>query len=240
MTWVGHPMMDAAPVDALRAAAEPPSAGLNPWRRTVGLLPGSRPREVSRHLPVMLAAAARLAWRMPGVQFLLLKAPGVPETLIESHVRRAAIDVRIVSGAAPAALAQLDAAVVASGTATLETALAEIPMVVVYKTSWPTYLAAKMVLRIPRFALVNVVAERNLVPELLQHHATPARIAEALIELLRNQEKADAIREGLREVKQRLGPPGAVERAARAVTECLQVFNRSSAARVPAGSPDRS
>jgi lipid-A-disaccharide synthase len=220
VTWVGHPLIDAARPsmsqdDALRRFS------LNPWRRTVGLLPGSREHEVARHLPVMLAAAERIAWRMPGIQFLIPKAPAIPAAAIERDMRRSTADVRLADGSIADALMVLDAAAVASGTATLETALAEIPMVVVYKTSWPTYLAARVVVRVPRIAMVNVVAERAVVPELVQHRASPARIAEAVTGLLRDDERCEAMKEGLREVRRRLGPPGAVDRAARVVAEML-------------------
>lgn len=220
VTWVGHPLIDEAhPTMGREVAAE--RVGLNRWRRTVGLLPGSRPQEVARHLPVMLAAAERIAWRMPGIQFLLPRAPTIPSAMIERHVRRASIDARVCDGPIADALQLMEAAVVASGTATLETALAEIPMVVVYKASWPTYLAARMVITIPHIAMVNVVAQRAVVPELLQHRANPRRIAETLTDLLRDDERCEAMREGLREVKRRLGPPGAVDRAARVVLELL-------------------
>jgi lipid-A-disaccharide synthase len=220
VTWVGHPLLDEAASAAPREPATQ-ALGLNPWRRTVGLLPGSRGQEVARHLPLMLAAAERMAWHMPGLQFLLLKAPALPDAALQDLVRRAPISVRLATAPAPEALALMDAAVVASGTATLETALAGVPMVVIYRASWPTYLAARLALRIPRIAMVNVVAQRAVVPELLQHQATPARIADTLLRLLRDDEACHVMREGLQEVRRRLGPPGAVDRAARAVTELL-------------------
>ncbi len=224
VTWVGHPLIDSArpsipSEEAIRRF------GLNPWRRTVGLLPGSRMAEVRRHLPLMLAAARALAWQMPGAQFLLPRASSVPHECFTSALARARLDVRLVDGPVADALQLMDGAMVASGTATLEAALCEVPMVVVYRASWPTYLAARMVVRVPRIAMVNLVAERALVPELIQHRARPQRIASALLELLRNDERCAAVREGLREVRRRLGPPGAVERAAAAVFDLLQTVS---------------
>lgn len=221
VTRVGHPLIEAAHPTRTKDAALK-QFGLNPWRRTVGLLPGSREDEVRRHLPLMLGAARRIAWRMPGVQFLLSKAPALPSSLIEEPASHAGIDVRIAEGPIYDALQLMEAAIVASGTATLETALCEVPMVVVYRISWPTYLAARLVVRIPHIALVNVIGERLIVPELVQHQATPRRAARAVLRLLRDDERRTRMQEALREVRQRLGPAGAVDRAASVVSEMLQ------------------
>ena len=225
VTWVGHPLVDMVRVTRSRDEALA-AFGLNPWRRTVGLLPGSRPDEVRRHVPLMLATAKRIRWHMPGVQFLLAKAPGIPREQLETALARDGVDVRIAEGPVSDALQLMEAAIVASGTATLETALCEVPMAVVYRASWPTYCAARMVLRVPHIALVNVVAERPLVPEFLQHHAKPKRIAAEVVDVLRNARRNETMRQGLREVRAALGPPGAVERAASAVLACLQSSGR--------------
>ena len=221
VTWVGHPLMDEAR-PALSKAEAAQRMGLNPWRMTVGLLPGSRADEIRRHLPLMLAAANRIAWRMPGVQFLLLKAPTVSRDALNALLARARLDVSVAEGPVSNALPAMDSAIAASGTVTLETALGGVPMVVVYRTSWPTYLAARAVIRIPHIALVNVVAGHPIVPEFLQHRAEPKRIAAAVIELLRNDERRRIMQEALREVKTRLGEPGAVDRAASVVLETLK------------------
>jgi len=220
VTWVGHPLMDGARSTVSKADAVT-RLSLNPWRMTVGLLPGSRADELRRHLPLMLSAARRIAWRMPGVQFLLPKAPTVSREALNALLARTRLEVSVTEGAASDALPAMDCAIVTSGTATLETALGEVPMVVVYRTSWPTYLAARAVIRIPHIALVNVVAGRAVVPEFLQHRASPARIAATVVELLRNDAQRRAMQEGLREVRTRLGEPGAVERAAGVVLEVL-------------------
>jgi lipid-A-disaccharide synthase len=221
VTWVGHPLVDGAkPTLTLEQARE--RFNLNPWRRTLGLLPGSREREIDRHLPLMLAAARRIAWHMPGIQFLLPKAPTMSATALHRHLNRARLAVRVAAeGSIHDALQAMEAAVVASGTATLEAALSGIPMVVVYRASWPTYWAARAVIRIPHIALVNVVAGRRLVPELVQRQATARRVADAAIALLRDESRGVTIREGLREVRERLGEPGAVDRAAEAVLGML-------------------
>ena len=227
VTWVGHPLADEAR-PTLRREEALERFGLNEWRMTVGLLPGSRRDEVRRHLPLMLAAARRIRWRMPGVQFLLPKAPTVPREAVAPLVSRSGIEVRLAEGSVHDALQLMDAALIASGTATLDAACCGVPMVVVYRASWPTYLAARAVLRIPRIALVNVVAGRAIVPELLQHQATPARTAATLIELLRDEPRCERMKEELRAVRETLGPPGAVERAAGAVMEMLRLQKAES------------
>ena len=221
VTWVGHPLVEMArpsvTTDEARARY-----GLNPWRRTVGLLPGSRHDEIRRHVPLMLKAAANISRRMPGVQFLLSQAPGVSEGWLRPGLAQAGIEVKIARDALANALQVMEAAVVVSGTATLEAALAEVPMVVVYRASWPTYLAARAVVRVPHVALVNVVAQHGVVPELIQHQATPRRIASLMVALLRDEPRRAAMRQALNEVTQRLGPPGAVIRAASVVQEMLR------------------
>ena len=220
VTWVGHPLVDEARPTLSREEAMS-RFGLNGWRMTVGLLPGSREGEVHRHLPLMLAAARKVAWRMPGIQFLLPRAASVPRQALEPLCSRARLEIRIADGSVYDALQLMDGAVVASGTATLEAACCGVPMVVVYRASWPTYLAARAVIRVPHIAMVNVVAGRELVPELLQHRATPSRIAATLIELLRDAQRREAMKGELRAVRETLGPPGAVDRAADVVMELL-------------------
>ncbi len=220
VTWVGHPLVDLAkpctpPQEALARY------GLNPWRRTVGLLPGSRAHELARHLPLFLRTARRIAWRMPGVQFLLSCPPTTPASWFEQSLAHAAVDVHLAEGSLYDALQLMDAALVTSGTATLEAALCAVPMAVVYRTAWPTYLMARAVVRIPHIAMVNVVAQRQVVPEFLQHHATPQRLAEAIVGLLRDEARRTDMKTSLRDVTQRLGPPGGVSRAAHAVLDCL-------------------
>jgi len=189
----------------------------------VGLLPGSREHEIRRHLPLLLAAAERIAWEMPGVQFLLPKAPHVPARLFAPlEGRRHGLEIVACENRMYDGLQVIDGALIASGTATLEAALFEVPMVVVYRTSWPTYLAARCVVRVEHIAMANLIAGRAVVPEYIQTRATPSGVARGLVELLRSEERRNAMRQELRRVKDSLGPPGAVERAAHAVLEELR------------------
>ncbi|MBI2094166.1 MAG: lipid-A-disaccharide synthase [Candidatus Omnitrophica bacterium] len=221
VSWVGHPLIDSAhPSESRETILK--KLNLNPSRMNVGLLAGSRDKEISRHLPLMLKAAERAAWRMPGLQFIILRAASASEEPFQRALSRSPIEARVVSGQAADILQLLDAAVVASGTVTLETALQEVPMVVVYRASWPTYWAARAVLRLPDIALVNVVANRRVVPELIQSQANPRRIAETLIQLLRDEKQRSIMKENLRQVRLALGSPGAVERAAAVVLETMR------------------
>ncbi len=220
VTWVGHPLVDTArPACSIEEARA--RCGLNAWRMTLGLLPGSRASEVRRHLPLLLQTAAAVAWHMPGVEFVIPRAPSIPRETLERALARRSLPAHVAEGPAADTLQLMDAAVVTSGTATLEAALCGVPMVVVYRTSWPTYVAARAVLRIPRIALVNVVAQQPIVPEFVQHRAQPARVANRLVELLRDDEQRAAMRKGFRMVRDRLGPSGAVARAADAVMEMI-------------------
>jgi lipid-A-disaccharide synthase len=220
VSWVGHPLVEAA-APSKRPSEVLERLGLNPWRIAVGLLPGSREHEIRRHLPLMLAVAQEANWRMPGLQFVIPKAPTVARETLERYTARAAVDCRIAEGPVADVLQVMEAALVASGTATLDAALANLPMAVLYRTSWPTYLAARMVVRIPHITMVNIIAGREVVPEFVQHRASAKRVGEALLTLLRDEESRQKIKTGLRSVVEQLGPPGAVARAAAIVLESL-------------------
>jgi lipid-A-disaccharide synthase len=208
--FVGHPLVDAAAT----AWRQPPAA--LPWKGEprVAVLPGSREHEIGRMLPVMWGAAGRLAQRHPGVSFLVA-APSAPA---ERKVRDVLPTLPggparwdIVTGNTREVLRQARAAMVASGTATIEAALMRCPMIVVYKVALLTYLLGRLVVRIPRIGMVNIVAGRALCPEFVQGAATPAGALEPL--LAETPERA-AMVAGLRRVHAALGPGGSDGRAA--------------------------
>ncbi|HXN22998.1 MAG TPA: lipid-A-disaccharide synthase [Candidatus Dormibacteraeota bacterium] len=185
----------------------------------VTLLPGSRPGELRHHLPV-LAEACRLLHHERPIQFVVAAAPGMD--MIEwgaSLSKKVAIE--IVAGATYDALAAADVAVVSSGTATIETALLDTPMVVVYRLSRVTAFVAKPLVRTPFFAMVNLVAGRQVVPELIQKDFTPQRLASEVSHLLDSAAARDEMRRGLAMARARLGPPGAVERAAEIIARMI-------------------
>jgi len=198
---------------------------LDPAKPTVALLPGSRVKEVGQILPTLLEAANRLALTRE-VQFVVAVAPTldphwVAKLVLEHYAGRATV-IRTASQSTYDALAHSDLAVVASGTATLEAALLERPMVVVYRFSPLTYLLGKILVHLPYYSMVNILARRPVVPELIQRDFTSAQVAARVEYLLDHPQARQEMTGELRAIKDRLGPPGALGRAAAAVVSLLQ------------------
>jgi lipid-A-disaccharide synthase len=211
--WTGHPI-----VDDVREGLAVPSPFPEKGRPRLALLPGSRRSEVRRLWPPMRDAARRLTQRR-GLEAFVIRAPGLPEELYPG-AREAGI--RFVSSGAHALLASADLAVVASGTATLETALCGTPMIVVYSASRLSFAIGRRLVKVPWISLVNIVAREAIVPELLQEHVTPKRLEEGVDALLDAPERLDRMKLGLDRVARDLGPPGASERAAEALIDALE------------------
>jgi lipid-A-disaccharide synthase len=196
--------------------------GLAAARTTVALVPGSRHGEIERILPEMLDAAERIHARHPDAQFVVPIAPTVRREDLARHLaRHATLEVKLVDGRAEDAVGASDAALVKSGTSTLEAALMLRPMVVVYRLSWLSWLVARLLVKVAHVALVNLLAGRRLVPELLQREATGARMADELERLLADPAARDAQLRGLREVRASLGEPGAPRRVAEEIARYL-------------------
>jgi lipid-A-disaccharide synthase len=185
----------------------------------VGLLPGSRREEVLRLLPEMLRAAALIRGARPDVQFVLAPAPTVDGTLVLSLLAGAPVPVPVATGRAYEVMAASDVLLVASGTATLEAALIGTPMVVCYRVSRVSQLIGRLLLRTPWISLVNIVAGRAVVPELLQDDATGGRMAAEALRLLGSPEALGTQRAAFAEVRGKLGTAGVGERAALSVLE---------------------
>ena len=222
-TYVGNPLADD--LRALPARGSPDRGGdlraalhLDPAQPVLALLPGSRLQEIHRLWPPMLAAARALRARRPGLQLVVPVAPTLDRGLLHAP------DVIFLEGRAPELLAASRAAIVASGTATLEAALAQTPLVVVYKTNWLTWLIGRLLVRVRFVSLVNLLAGRALVPELLQTECTPDRIAAAAAPLLEESPERAAQLAGLRELRETLAPAGAPHAARRAAAEVLQLL----------------
>jgi lipid-A-disaccharide synthase len=221
--YVGHPLVDMVRPHVTREQFFA-KVNLDAAVPTVALLPGSRKQEVARLLPVMLDAATRLTLRHQ-LQFLVAVAPTIDPAWIESailecYVGRATI--RSAMHATYDALQYADVAVVASGTATLEAALRERPMVVVYRVSPLTWLVGKLLVDVPFYSMVNILANRRIVPELMQRDFNAANVAARVEYLLEHAEARDAMIQGFRALRPRLGPGGAIERAADAVVGLMQ------------------
>jgi lipid-A-disaccharide synthase len=218
--FVGHPLVDSVSSRFTRAEART-RLGLDPERRTVALLPGSRTKEIANLLPDMLKAASILRSTFGDLQFVLPVAPTLDREVVKAHTEQCGLPVRIVDGGAYDALRAADAAIVTSGTATLETALMAVPMVIVYRMSRLSFLIAKLFIDVAHVGLVNIVAGKRVVPELLQEAVTPENIAGAVAPVLRDPMHHRLVTEELREVRARLGSGGASGRAADVVIEVL-------------------
>ena len=194
--------------------------GLDATKPVVTLLPGSRHAELAQHLPV-LREACRLIQRELPVQFVIAAAPGTSVTELREGWPPG-IATRVLENQTYNALAAADVAIISSGTATVEAALLDVPMVVIYRVTPLTALLAKPLLRTPYLSMVNLIAERRVVPELIQRDFLPERVASEVLQLLRDAHARDQLRTGLADVRKRLGPPGAVERAADAIAALLR------------------
>ena len=219
--FVGHPFAERPmpePKERYRRAL-----GLADGRTTVALVPGSRPSELRRILPPMLEAAERIRAVHPDVQFVVPVAPTLPKGAVEPYLAgHRTVEVRLVDGRTEEVVGASDAALVKSGTSTLETALMLRPMVVVYRLSWLSYLVGRLLVRIAHFALVNILAGRGIVPELLQREASPERMAAEIERLLGDREARDEQLAALRELRASLGEPGAPERVAQEVAGVMR------------------
>jgi lipid-A-disaccharide synthase len=227
--YVGHPSLD-------RALAVPSreewlaSQLLDTACTYVALLPGSRSMEIARNFPVMIKAAARIHQQSPSTRFLI---PCAEEHLRASIQRLLGENplpdiFHIVDGQSMAVARASSLAMVASGTATLETALMETPMLVVYKVNPLTYLMARLLIRVDHLSLVNVLAGKDIVPEFLQHEARPESIAHEALVLLNDSSRVSQMKRDLQKVKSDLGSPGASTRAAEAIVRWLEKENNAT------------
>jgi lipid-A-disaccharide synthase len=214
--WVGHPLLDVMPEPTPRDEFLK-RIGLDPARPAVALLPGSRRNELHAILPDLVRAGTLIRRKSAGVQFIVARAPHLSDELF------APLDqlegVVLIEGHTDDVLAAADVALVASGTVTVQAALHECPIVVVYRLSSLTYRLGKPFVHVDTYAMANLVAGRRVVPELIQDEFTPERVAEEALRVLKDPAYAAAVRRDLRDVHARLGTPGASRRAAVAVSE---------------------
>ncbi|MBN2122794.1 MAG: lipid-A-disaccharide synthase [Deltaproteobacteria bacterium] len=218
--YVGHPLLDAVPRDLDREGIRA-ELGIGSDRPVLGLLPGSRSEEVRNLLPVMVAAAEILLERYPNLRCVLPVASTISLDLIMSLLGPSPVPVTPTRGDIYDPLSLCDMAFVASGTATLETAIMEVPMVVVYRVSPVSYWIGKRVVRVPHISLVNLVAEEEIVPELIQDGVTPANLAREALSILEDPHRKGRMLDRFRDVTLRLGKGGSSERTARIALEMM-------------------
>jgi lipid-A-disaccharide synthase len=227
--YVGHPLLDRLSPPPSREASRR-RLGLGQAASVLGLLPGSRIGEITRHLPLLLEATGRLMTDREGLRVIIAAAEGIPLDMIGSYLRQTGYPVRVVQGRAHEVMAASDLILAASGTATLEAAVIGTPMVVVYRLAFPSWLLARMLVKLPFVAMPNIVAGEEIVPELIQFQATPDRIAAAARHLLDSPEAGRDMQARLHEVRDRFGPPGAAGRTAEVI---LGLIRESARAEVP-------
>lgn len=214
--FVGHPFIDTVNVTKARDEILK-NLNLTAEKITIGLLPGSRQREVEIMLPIMIDAASLLSQKYPNIQFLLIKAPTIPHALIEEYVMHTSTPIVIGKNNIYDNISACDVCMVTSGTATLETALLGKPMVVIYRTSFFTWLLARALVKIPNIGLVNVVAGDRIVPECVQYHANGGNIAAEMEKMFTDEIVLADIKKKLKKVKESLGASGASHRAAQKI-----------------------
>jgi len=214
--WVGHPLADRWIEQAHAQRDEIPC---------VALLPGSRTKEIEKHWPVLLKTAQRIVQEQRNVRFISMATNHEMRQKLEeiwAKYPMSGVSLDILSGQSLTQLTRCSLAIVASGTATLECAMAGLPMLVVYQASWLTYWIGRMLVKLPYLSMVNVLAGEKVVPEFLQGAAEPERLARAALQILRNPKGAETMAIRIREVAKKLGGPGAAARAAEEVEDAIR------------------
>jgi lipid-A-disaccharide synthase len=219
--WVGHPLLDIVKPTLSREAAFK-QFGLDPKQKTIGLLPGSRVHEVERLLPPLLASAELLQKEISGLQFVIPLASGLNEKTFLPWMSNSPVPVKLIEGWTYDVMNISELLITASGTATLEGAILGKPMIIVYKVSLLSSWVGRALIRVNHIGLVNLVAGKEIAPELIQGDVTPERIAEEVLRILKDSALRQRITEAMAQVRQNLGEPGAAQRAARIVISMLR------------------
>lgn len=218
--WIGHPLVDYVRPTASREAIRA-TLGIAENDRLIALLPGSRLQDFESHLPAFSEAVKLIGERVDGIRWALGLAPTLADQ-VRPLLNRAGREPIPVTTAIYDLMSAADVVLTKTGTATVECAIIGTPMVTVYKTGWLNFAIARRVVKVPYIAMPNLIVNSRVVPELIQHQATPQAISDAAIAILRDPAVAQAQREGLAEVRIQLGTPGAVMRAAILIEDWLK------------------
>ncbi|MBL7129953.1 MAG: lipid-A-disaccharide synthase [Candidatus Omnitrophica bacterium] len=218
--FVGHPLLDRAN-QTLTKKEFIKSIFVENKNPIISLLPGSRNNEVKKIFPIMLESAKLIYKQFPQAQFLVLTSSSVDINAYSGLIKKYHLPIRMLDRQHYNAIASSDLALVASGTATLEAAILNTPMIIVYKVTFLTWAYAKTLIKIPYIGLVNVVAGKQIIPEFIQFRAKPKLIFKEAIQLLKNREKYSALQKELSQIKTHLGSPGASRRAAQSILSSL-------------------
>jgi lipid-A-disaccharide synthase len=221
--FVGHPLLDAIRSQFSREEAFQ-QFSLSSEVTTIGLLPGSRMNEVKRHLPPMIEAIPLISKQINPVQFIIPVAPGLDLGEVQNLVGSKRENIRVVENNIYDVMRISDVVIVASGTATIEAAIMGAPMIVVYRVSPLTYLLGKMLIKVKNIGMVNIIAGKTVVPELIQKDVTPEKITSAVVQILENPSKQEEIKKELNSLKEKIGKSGASFRAAQIIISLLQRY----------------
>jgi lipid-A-disaccharide synthase len=224
VTWVGHPLVDRMQTAPDRATARA-SLGIGAEQLAVALIPVSRQQELRYILPVIFTAAQQIQAKLPQVQFWIPLSLERYRQPIEAAIQQYGLQARLVTGQSEVVIAAADLVIAKSGTVNLETALLEVPQVVMYRVNPLTAWVAKHLLHFsaPFVSPPNLVMMQPIVPEFLQDQATPAAISEAVLELLQNPAKRAQMQRSYVQMRQKLGEPGVCNRAAAAIFHMLHI-----------------
>ncbi|RKY39473.1 MAG: lipid-A-disaccharide synthase [Candidatus Omnitrophota bacterium] len=212
VVFVGHPLLDNKILNREKK---------NNSSFTIALLPGSRIGEIKKILPIMLKTASLIHSSERDLHFLISKSANIKEGSIEQIIKKSGFSLPLSLQENQRCLQEADLVLVCSGTATLEVALYQKPMLIIYKTSFFTALLAKFLLKIPYIGLINIIAGREIAPEFVQNKAKPEIIAKKALELIRDKQKREEKKKEIREVIPRLGEKGASRRAAQVILSSL-------------------
>lgn len=218
---VGHPLLDIVKPSQDRGSFLS-SRSLNASQQVVTLLPGSRKQEIALILPVMLKACRLLKNEIPALQFIIARPAHLPEAFYLEFCEKSGVNVTIVEAKAYDCVNAADLCLVASGTATLETAILQKPLLVIYRMSALNYWLYRPQVKIPHISLVNIVAGKKIVPEFIQDAATPEAISTEALRILQSPQETERIKQELSRLVSSLGAPGAAARAAASILQFLE------------------
>ncbi len=218
--FVGHPLVDEVKSDYTRETVLN-ELGLDPARPVLGLFPGSRRSEVSRLLPLMLQSAERIKAAIPDLQFLMPRASTLAEELLQPSIDASGLAIKLVSGRPYDVMRGCDTIISASGTATLEIGLMQVPLVVTYKLAPLSYHIFSRLVKLDHIALCNIVAGERIAPELIQKEATVENITRETLALLQDPSRASTMRERMGKIREKLGASGASENIAQLTLKML-------------------
>jgi len=221
VSFVGHPLLDMVKTTSKKEAILK-KLGIEKDFKVIGLLPGSRENEIKNILPVMLESAKLILNTFnQKIRFVLPMAATVNKQYVKQRIKNSGVDVIVVENDTYNAVSVCNCAMVTSGTATLETALLNVPMAIIYKANFLNYILTKHLIKLPYIGLVNVISGKHVVKEFLQYEATSEKIADYMKRLITDEKLIDKMKQEFLAIRLSLEEPGAVTRAAKEVADFL-------------------